>query len=60
MLFLILAGWTETGEPSDGETYKSVTMTSGDATLTVMCSEEREDDKLYGTKVTMILQGWTK
>ena len=54
------AKWTESGEPSNGDTYKSLTYGSGNATLTLMCSEEREDDTLLGTKVTMTLQGWEK
>ena len=58
---LVMAqGWAESGDRTNSETYTSITYGSGEATLTLMCSEEREGATLMGTKVTMTLQGWTK
>lgn len=54
------ANYIQSGEADTSATYKSMTFTSGGATLTVMCSEEREEGALLGTKVTMTLQGGDK
>jgi Flp pilus assembly protein CpaB len=56
----LMTGWLSDAEPDVNDTYMSRTFTSGDATMTVMCSEQREGEKLMGTKVTMTLQGWVK
>ena len=54
------ANWKTEGSPSVETTYQSSTFSDGTATLTLMCSEERDGGNLVGTKVTMTLQGASK